>query len=237
MANRSRSEAPSPRFTGWLAQFEAWKESHAPSGLHFQVTAAYGEQLYVAHGGIEEATTLGDLGRVARTVDGVQASQRVVWDAHAREVAAAVDEGGEDAVAEALRESREWIRRLLREGQAVDESSKAAGWVRPVVAACPANPLIRAEEVWGLWRCLAGARRLGEGMQDRLLEELELAGTPRTQLAETLRWSYSRLQRRLLVLEEECRAREQLVRQGDVPGVISIGRETARSSRPHPHLT
>lgn len=220
---------PSPRFEQWRGELDEWREEHTPSGRHFQVTAAYSAQLYYAHGGVDEVSTIGDLTWLARTEAEIRGSQQVVWDVHAREALEAAREGGVEATAEALRESAEWIRRLARDGQPVREGSDAARWADGVLGACPPNPMVRAEEVWGLWESLAAARRMCEGLRDRLLLELEDEGCPRTRMAEGLGWSYSRLRRRLLSLEDERADRVQRARQGEVPGVIDLESRRAGS--------
>lgn len=201
---------------------------HAPSGRRFQATADYSSQLYCEHGGVDEVGTVADLAWIARTGEEIKRSQRVVWDVHAREVLEAAREGGFAATAEALRESTEWIRRLARDGQPVREGSDAARWASEVLGACPPNPLVRAEEVWGLWEALATARRTCEGLRDRLLIELDDKGYPRTRMAEGLGWSYGRLRRRLVRLADERADRIQRARQGEVPGVIDLESRRAR---------
>lgn len=213
---------PSPTFALWRGELYEWREAHAPSGRHFQVTAANSAQLYYAHGGVDEVGTVADLTWIARTGKQIKGSQQVVWDVHAHEVLEAAREGGIEATAEALRESNEWIRRLASDGQPVKEGNDAARWASGVMGTCPPNPMIRAEEVWGLWESLAAARRTCEGLRDRLLLELEDEGFPRTRMADGLGWSYSRLWRRLVRLEDERADRVQRARQGEVPGVIDL---------------
>ncbi|MGP5307019.1 hypothetical protein [Brachybacterium alimentarium] len=219
---------PSPRFARWRGEFEEWSEAQAPSGRCFQVTAGCSARLYHAHGGVDEVSVLGDLTWLARTEAAIRASQQVVWDIHAREVLEAAREGGLEATAEALRESTEWICRLARDGQPVREWHDAARWASEVLGACPPNPLVRGEEVWGLWESLAAARHTCEALRDQLLLELEDEGHPRTRMADGLGWSYSRLLRRLGRLEDERADRIQRARQGEVPGVIDL--ESRRAS-------
>lgn len=219
---------PSPRFARWCGELDEWRDAHAPSGRRFQVTAGDSARLYYEHGGVDEVGTVADLTWLARTGEQIKASQQVVWDFHAREVLVAAREGGLEATSEALRDSTEWIRRLAREGQPVREGSDAARWASEIADACPPNPLVRGEEVWGLWEALAGARRTCEGLSDQLLLELADEGCPRTRMADRLGWSYGRLRRRLARLEDERADRIQRVRQGEVPGIIDL--ESRRAS-------
>ena len=111
------------------------------------------------------------------------------------------------------------------------EGSDAARRASEVVDACPPNPLVRGEEVWGLWGSLAGARHTCEGLRDQLLLELADEGCPRTRMADGLGWSYGRLRRRLVRLEDERAARIQRARQGEVPGIIDLESRRAISRR------
>ena len=217
MGSASWPREPSREFERWALEFGVWREHRSPQGTEVQSV-----EIYRAHGGLEEVATGGDLEWVGRTEATIQRSQQIIWDAHAREVLAAAAEGGLEATAEALREPLEWIQRLEREGKCVDERTDAARLVDEVLRSCPANPLIRAEEIWTLWESVTGARRIAERLRDQLLEELETEGYPRTRMAKRLGWSYSRLHRRVLRLEEERLAREQRVRQGEFPGVIDM---------------
>lgn len=222
---------PSPRFARWRGELDQWRDAHAPSGRRFPATAGYSSQLYYEHGGVDEVGTVADLTWLARTGEQIKASQQVVWDVHAREVLEAAREGGLEATAEALRDSTEWIRRLAREGQPVREGSDAARRAGEVMDACPPNPLVRGEEVWGLWESLAGARRTCEDLRDQLLLELADEGCPRTRMADGLGWSYGRLRRRLVRLGDERAARIQRARQGEVPGIIDLESRRASSRR------
>ena len=225
-------QTASQRFEDWRDEFERHRSDHAPTGRHFRVTSTYCQQLYGAHGGRTEATTLGDLGDLTALEKRIVQSQQVVWDAHAAEVMAAVREGGLEATAEALREDEQWIRRLHRDGQPVDVSTDAARWVSGVLGTCPANPLIRSEEIWGLWLSVAGARQICVQVRDDLILELVDAGRPRTHLARALGWSYSRFQRHLTRLEEDRTDLDLRAAAGQVPGVIGLeSRRSARSER------
>lgn len=213
---------PTPRFERWRDEFVQHREEHAPTGRNFRVTSDYSYQLYGTHGGRSESTTLADLGCLAEVESRIARSQRVVWDAHAAEVMVAAAEGGLEATAEALREDEEWIRRLHRDGRPVDVSSDAARWVSGVLGTCPPNPLIRAEEIWGLWLSVVGARRICTGVRDQLILELIDAGRPRTHVTRTLGWSYKRFQRHLARLEDDRVELDRRAAVGEIPGVIGL---------------
>ncbi|MGP9695817.1 hypothetical protein ACT3TZ_14520 [Brachybacterium sp. AOP25-B2-12] len=223
MPSGSWPREPSPLFSRWGSELERWKGDHdATSGRRHASTRVVVEELYEEHGGIHEATTLGDLEWVAHTEADIRRSQRVAWDTHAEQVRAAAREGGAAGAAEALRESTEWIRRLDRDGKPVLGNSPAVQRVARVMDECPDNPLIRAEEVWGLWESLELARGIAVSLRDELLLELEEQGCPRRQMSRALGWSDSRVRRRLERLHDARRDLRQRIRQGDVGGVVDI---------------
>ncbi|UQN31785.1 hypothetical protein [Brachybacterium kimchii] len=228
MTRSNPPKVPTRVFEVWRDAFESHRDRHAPTGRHFRVTRAYQQQLYYAHGGLDAAVTVGDLEWVSRVEARIAESQRIVWDAHAREVLAAIEEGGWEGTAEALRESEEWLHRLRRDGQVVDEGSDAARWIDGVLSTCPPNPLIRAEEVWGLWEAVAGARAISIHLRDQLILELDAAGEARTRIARALGWSYGRFQRHLRALEERRLGLDLRARAGLIPGVMPL--ESQRSS-------
>lgn len=230
---RTWPRTPTPRFERWREELASYQEEHAPTGRYFRVTSDYSTQLYGAHGGRSEATTLGDLGHLAEVEARIARSQQVVWDAHAAEVMSAASEGGLEATAEALREDEHWIRRLHRDGQPVDVSTDAARWVSGVLGTCPPNPIIRAEEIWGLWLSVVGARQICTRVRDQLILELVDAGRPRTHVSRALGWSYERFQRHLTRLEEDRVELERRAASGEIPGVIGLeARRSPRGSRP-----
>lgn len=222
MTRKSWPGKPSSQFERWRVEFEEHRSRHAPTGRNFRVTMDYQHQLYFAQGGLEEATTVGDLEWVAAADGRLARSQQIVWDAHAAQVMEAAASGGLEATAEALREDVHWIRRLERDGQSVDESSDAARWVSGVAGTCPENPLIRAEEIWGLWESVVGARRIGDRIRDELILELEDAGAARTRMSRSLGWSYGRFRRHLEGLLEARDDLRRRARAGKVPGVIGL---------------
>lgn len=220
---------PTPRFERWRDEFVQHREDHAPTGRHFRVTSDYSYQLYGTHGGRSEVTTLDDLGYLAEVEARIARSQRVVWDAHAAEVVSAASEGGLEATAEALREDENWVRRLHRDGQPVDVSSDAARWVSGVLGTCPPNPLIRAEEIWGLWLSVVGARQICNRVRDQLILELVDVGRARTHIARALGWSYERFRRHLARLEDDRAELNRRAAVGQIPGVIGL--EIHRATR------
>lgn len=222
MTRKSWPRVPSSQYERWRVEFEEHRSRHAPAGRNFRVTAGYQHQLYFAQGGLEEAATVGDLGWLAAVDGRLARSQQIVWDAHAAQVMEAAASGGLEATAEALREDVHWIRRLERDGQPVDEGSDAARWVSGVVGTCPENPLIRAEEIWGLWEAVVGARRIGDQIRDELILELEDAGAARTRMSRALGWSYDRFRRHLGRLLEAREDLHRRARSGKVPGVIGL---------------
>lgn len=229
MTRKTWPRLPSARFESWRQQFEEHRLRHAPTGRHFRATAGYKEQLYYAQGGLEEVTTVGDLGWLAAVDGRLRISQQIVWDAHAAEVLLAAAEGGLEATAEALRNEEHWVIRLERDGKAVDERSDAARWISGVLGTCPENPLIRAEEVWGLWESVVGARRIGDRIRDGLLLELEDSGTARTRMAQALGWSYERFLRHLTGLLDDREDLRRRASAGKVPGVLAL--DVHRSAR------
>lgn len=215
--------SPSWIFHRWVAQREHWRQKHAPQGRRFVVKSDGMHHLYLVLGGLEEAVSIVDLEFLVAAEKRQKEFQGVVWDADVRELLRAAEEGGEEA-AWAVQVDPSWLSDAATKVQEEQPHSEAQFWIEMATDGCPDNPLVRSEELQGLLKTIMGARRIGEHLRDALIMELLEDGYPKSRIAKTLGWSYGRLSKRVLDLEMNQMVAEARVRQGEVPGVLSLSR-------------